>query len=385
MINASIRTMLKTCKDFSVRHHLLPWLRSNEEVQALLRAEADSTGLPLELPDQLSVSLSHSNASPVSSFSSPLSTAISSILPLVVSSSSRCKAPLAVPGSSSGIEIHGSLPSPALDMDVDMDGLESPISNYRYRSHLLEPTPIASSPSVVSALQRASSASISPAASTINHLRRSICITYDMALSFMRLGGFVHDPSKNGDVVDGHDLPAQIARRRVFLERLRELTPRVLFSVPSPEQIAAFALLPYDQRPIILVNQDESSFHSNDKSFTGWSDPNHKGSNRFKKKSEGAAIMVSMFICSMTGAPLFWGGESSFHTFQSGGDVWWTGEKMQAETERVVALYHSAYPWARFVFIFDFSSNHSAKPSGMPNWRLCFSFSHVFLRRFFYV
>ena len=379
MINAEIRTMLKTYKDFSVRHHLLPWLRSNEEVQVLLRAEADSTGLPLELPsliidDQLSFSLSHSNASPVSSLSSPLSTDVSSVLPVAVSST-RCATPLAVLGSSLDIAIPHL--APVVDMDVDIDGIESPISNSRFLSHLLEPTPIASSPSVT-ALQFASSASVSPSASTINHLRRSICVTYDMALSFMRLGGFVHDPTKDGDVVDGHDLPAQIARRKVFLERLHELTPRVLFSMPSSEQIAAYALLPYDQGPIILVNQDESSFHSNDKSYTGWSDSKQKGTNRFKKKSDGAAIMVSMFICSMTGAPLFWGGESSFHTFQSGGDVWWTGEKMQAETERVVALYHCAYPWARFVFMFDFSSNHSAKPSGMPNWRSCFWFSVSF-------
>ena len=62
---------------------------------------------------------------------------------------------------------------------------------------------------------------------------------------------------------------------------------------------AVWPLLHPGERPVVLVSQDESTFHANDDVSGEWME-NGKGM-RIKKKSRGGFIIVSMFISELRG------------------------------------------------------------------------------------
>ena len=70
--------------------------------------------------------------------------------------------------------------------------------------------------------------------------------------------------------------------------------------------------------------------------------------------------MTSAFICELQGGPVCYAEEIAAETLEYGGGNWWNSTKMLAHLRRVIELRKKLFPWARVVWRFDHSSNHTA-------------------------
>ena len=76
--------------------------------------------------------------------------------------------------------------------------------------------------------------------------------------------------------------------------------------------------------------------------------------------------MTSAFICELSGV-LTDGTETSLEYLKYGQGLWWNSERMLNQLRKVLALAKRLYPWARFLFKFDHSSNHTAMAADALN------------------
>ncbi len=200
-------------------------------------------------------------------------------------------------------------------------------------------------------------------------------ITYFMALKWLKDNGFFVDRSA-GLYVDGHNSDEVVKYRNEFLARFKVLqdSGRLVWHKPTDAEVQQWSTLKGDNRKIIVLSQDESCVYAKDQHFTSWSRTNPDGTlsfGKFKTKSLGQTFMISCFFDSCTGGPASWIDEQTaewtYHFFEAGKGAWWTSEKMLAETLRVIRLLEKVYPWAQFLFLFDWSTNHTARMAGVPD------------------
>lgn len=185
-----------------------------------------------------------------------------------------------------------------------------------------------------------------------------------MILRWLHKHGFTVDKTTS-QYVDGHDRPDVVEYRQAYLQRKLDYDRRIISHVPTQDEIEHFMTLPLNERPIIYVSQDEMTCWANDRKITEWRDEASK-SKPCRQKSFGSSIMVSGWFDSISGGCANQGYDWGFTTTECDKDGWWTSDRMKADTQRVIKILESAYPWAQFLFLFDWSSNHSAKSAGVP-------------------
>ena len=194
-----------------------------------------------------------------------------------------------------------------------------------------------------------------------------------MALLWMHKHGFAID-TKSSKYVDGHENPEVLLYREKYLARMAELAPRILYRKPSQAEIDGWVKIKKEdprskELPIIPLSQDESTAWAAD-FYRGpqWTEKDKPTSGRFHEKSKGSSIMISGYFDPVSGGILYSeDGRSGMSTIEAGGDNWWTSQKMCDQLKTVLELYMETYPWAQFLFLFDWSSCHTAKTSGAPS------------------
>ena len=148
-----------------------------------------------------------------------------------------------------------------------------------------------------------------------------------------------------------------------------------------------------NNRPVILVFQDEAIYRAYDSSKKFWHEVRGGG---IKKKGEGPGVMVSGFLIEELGflslsaeefeafkqkqlregkpEPTFYTTYQgrfypSLYLFEFGKnrDGYWTGDDMLKHTAEFIDFLEFKLPAYQFVFIFDWSSGHAKYPENAPN------------------
>ena len=205
------------------------------------------------------------------------------------------------------------------------------------------------------------------------------------ASTWLRSLGYKYREVRKGVYRDGHERPDVISyRQNTFLPKLKELEHRMVqweedsqgqlqIRYPDPE------LLGPNEKPLILITYDESTFDSNDGRHHLWG---HNGNTILRKKSRGQGIMISDF--------LFPGGRLQAPEWLPTGDLpnygekegqrislynetmkleygkgkWWEGDDL---VEQVISLaipiFESAFPQCQALFLFDNATSHAAYAS----------------------
>ena len=109
-------------------------------------------------------------------------------------------------------------------------------------------------------------------------------------------------------------------------------------------------LLEDGERKIVLVTQDESTFHAHDARNRMWK---KEGEQILRKKGPGKGLMVSNFMCPCHGTVCY-------QDFGKNSQGYWTNSHMQDQLKLAVRLFEEMHPSCQGLFIFDQSSNHGA-------------------------
>ena len=140
---------------------------------------------------------------------------------------------------------------------------------------------------------------------------------------------------------------------------MRKYEEKFIRVMPSQTEIDEYMEMNEEDRPIIEIVQDESIVCAYDNQATAWV-PKNQRCPRLMPKSKGRGIMVSAYICELAGGILKDGIIDSVEYLEYGQGLWWNSDRMVAQLMRVLDLAKKLYPWARFMFKFDHSSNHKA-------------------------
>ena len=190
--------------------------------------------------------------------------------------------------------------------------------------------------------------------------------------------GFVYKDVKKDVYFDGHEREDVVKyRNEVFLKIWQQASRRfVIFkedgSWEKPPGLRS------DEKPLVLVTHDESTFNTNDGKRRLWS---KGGEQPLRPKGKGKGIMVSgfltpggilrvpdhvsdtelltdpMWLRDDNGKPV----RKAIEYLEYGKDNYWTGEKMVEHTMRAaIPIFKHAFPNCEGLFAFDNASNHSA-------------------------
>jgi hypothetical protein len=105
--------------------------------------------------------------------------------------------------------------------------------------------------------------------------------------------------------------------------------------------------------------QDESYRNANQDNTKGIAKKGEAA--ELKSKSKGAGLMESVIINELQGGITEHEGELCAELMEYGKGNWWTSAKMIAWLRKCVEIREKAFPWARVIWRFDHSSNHTAK------------------------
>ena len=188
--------------------------------------------------------------------------------------------------------------------------------------------------------------------------------------------GFSYHEVKKGVFVDGHERKDVIKYRNdVFLKAWKEASRRFVdFQDGSWEMPRN---LQPEEKPLILVTHDESTFNANDGKRRLWT---QGGEQPLRPKGKGKGIMVSGFLTpggilevpshvsnaqlledptwlrNDEGVPI----RQALQYLEYGRDNYWTGEKMVEHTKFAIKILECAFPGCEGFFAFDNASNHCA-------------------------
>lgn len=195
---------------------------------------------------------------------------------------------------------------------------------------------------------------------------------------WLRKNGFQYQRIGKGVYVDGHERPdVRQYRQEEFVPKWLELRKKMCTFEPgntanpwrAPADIG-------DEKPVMLVTHDESTFSANDAPSHGWL---KDGQVPLRPKGRGKGIMVSAFLTpggilavpeSITDAqilaryPDWWRNRDgslvreAVRLFEYGKDQYWTDEHMVEHTTQATKIFHLAFPHFRGVFAFDNATNH---------------------------
>lgn len=173
--------------------------------------------------------------------------------------------------------------------------------------------------------------------------------------------GFDVRETKRALYIDGHERADVVLARIEYLESMRKYRWRMVHNEPSDAEKILFATLPKEKRPLIIIYQDESTFHANDDQRTQWCDDTMR---TLRHKSIGRGIMVSGWLNEITGCLP---GANAFLKYGKNEEGYWTAERMEENVKNVIRIFEQTFPWAQALFVFDNSSNHKKMASNALN------------------
>lgn len=188
-----------------------------------------------------------------------------------------------------------------------------------------------------------------------------LSISNRTACCWLKKLGFELKEPKSGLYIDGHERPDVVESRADYLKTMKTLRVRMVHTDQTEDYKQIYSLLPKDQRPIIVVYQDESIFHANDDNTIQWCDSTMK---ILKHKSPGRGLMVSGWLNEITG---WLPGANIIMKYGKQEEGYWTSEKMTENTLQVINKFEETFPWAQALFVFDNSSNHKKMAANALN------------------
>jgi hypothetical protein len=182
----------------------------------------------------------------------------------------------------------------------------------------------------------------------------------------VRLGFTVFEHRKSY-FVDGHQREDVLKyRQEHYLTKLAELSKRTISTEPTTEEQKQFLSVASSERPIVLVNHDESVFYTKDEQQRSW---HCKGMPKpLKQKSTGAGIMVSAFINEIQAGVLRVDDkdtalenehDAAVQYLEIGKDQYWKSDLMLAQLKDAIRIAKARFPYAVPCFFFDCAPNHT--------------------------
>ena len=129
---------------------------------------------------------------------------------------------------------------------------------------------------------------------------------------------------------------------------MEELDRRCLYDGHEPH------LFP-DERPLIQVHHDESTFYANADQTFHWADDEVR---ILKQKSLGQAIMVSDFIEEATGDYLRHDGDEARVLLETKTDGYFDNTKFLEQVDHAIDVFEKKFPEAQALFLFDNALSH---------------------------
>ena len=178
--------------------------------------------------------------------------------------------------------------------------------------------------------------------------------------------GFYKKFAKKGEFFDKHDDKAIVDDRERYLaeKKIHDLlTWRKLPHFDDPAALEAhlkeLADGPAANRPYVELVNDETACNANDTVNHQYTE---KGKNAYiRSKSKGAGIMVGAYITEVFGRILQHDGKMAAASLEYGNGRWWNSRRMLKHLKEVIEIRKKRLPWARVIWRFDHSTNHTAK------------------------
>ena len=160
-----------------------------------------------------------------------------------------------------------------------------------------------------------------------------------------------------------------VAYRQKFLERMEQYERRMVKFIGDDCETALRLELAENERPLVLVVQDESCFASHDGRKNLWM---RKDGTVLRPKGSGRSLMVSEFLCECHGRMKLDEEQQRNHPgvpsevimiIKPGknNDGYWDCEDLVAQTrDRAVPIFKILHPGCDALFVFDNSSGHLA-------------------------
>ena len=169
--------------------------------------------------------------------------------------------------------------------------------------------------------------------------------------------GFSRKHHQKGVYFDGHDRDNVVVNINKFLECMKELDKKTL--VPGK----ACPVLGPNERPLIRVVHDESTYYANCDQSYFWGD---NQTNVLKQKSLGSSIMVSDFIDEINGfvrSPK----EEACLVLDVSKDGYFNNSMLLKQVDKTIKIFEEIYPEAQALFLFDNAPSHKKIADNVPN------------------
>ena len=160
--------------------------------------------------------------------------------------------------------------------------------------------------------------------------------------------GFSRVQHQKGVYFDGHDRNDVVIYRNNFLTKLSELDKTSLIYDGTTPQ------LDEGEKALIRVVHDESTYYANSDQTFFWADDE---TNVLRKKSLGAAIMVSDFVDEVGGF-ICDGEESARLLLETNKDGYFNNEFLIKQVEKTIDIFERIHPGCRGIFLFDNAPSH---------------------------
>lgn len=180
----------------------------------------------------------------------------------------------------------------------------------------------------------------------------TVTICRETARSWLHNLGFSQKNHHKEVYFDGHERDDVILHRRQFVTKLLETQHRCMF--PNNEIV-----LNKDERPLIIVHHDESTFYANADQTNYWSDGTVTV---LKQKSLGQSIMVSDFIEEKSGDYLNHDGKMARVLLETQSEGYFDSCKFLAQVDGALDIFEAKYPYAQGLFLFDNAPCHKKCP-----------------------
>ncbi|KDQ33601.1 hypothetical protein PLEOSDRAFT_164326 [Pleurotus ostreatus PC15] len=178
--------------------------------------------------------------------------------------------------------------------------------------------------------------------------------------------GYRRTTVRKGVYMDGHERDdVKEYRDKVFLPAMAKFEARMTkYKLENGQLIAVPPVLAPGEKELIVLFQDESTFHANEYAPSLWL---REGKNVLRKKGRGRLIHVSDFVTEVSGRLVLFNAngeiiEDARQIIYPGtnGDAWWDHEQLLAQVKRAIQIFETAHPGCHALFIFDQSSAHAS-------------------------
>ncbi|OAD80600.1 hypothetical protein PHYBLDRAFT_161239 [Phycomyces blakesleeanus NRRL 1555(-)] len=184
-------------------------------------------------------------------------------------------------------------------------------------------------------------------------------VAISTAWKCMRAWGYVHRKNNQDVYYDGHERQDVVQYCHAWATRMMGYKQCMSDFTGEDEEIEVTPLLLENQKKLVMVTHDESTFYAHDGKVDMWLE---EGESHIRKKGQGRSLMVSEFQCACHGTMRVKGWVSR-RIFNVGAayDGYWTSEDMLDQLKNyAIPLFESLHEGCTGVFIFDQSSNHKA-------------------------